>query len=76
MQAEARAKEERLRERNDQLELLKREAEMVRSNVQDSPAAKVALLPTLLLQMCLANFLSMLTSLSVRINVGNSHAGK
>ncbi|TPX32612.1 hypothetical protein SmJEL517_g04325 [Synchytrium microbalum] len=40
MQAEARNKEERLREMGDQLDLFRREAEMVKSNVQDSPAAK------------------------------------
>jgi predicted nucleic acid-binding Zn-ribbon protein len=41
LQAEARMKEERLREMRDQLADLKREAEMVKSNLQDSPQAKV-----------------------------------
>ncbi|TPX38600.1 hypothetical protein SeMB42_g06570, partial [Synchytrium endobioticum] len=40
MQAEARAKEERLREMHDQLAQLKREAEVARANIHDSPAAK------------------------------------
>ncbi|KAJ3248280.1 hypothetical protein HDU78_001286 [Chytriomyces hyalinus] len=40
LQAEARMKEERLREMNDNLEDLKREAELVKSNLQDSPQAK------------------------------------
>ncbi|KAJ3129958.1 hypothetical protein HK098_007224 [Nowakowskiella sp. JEL0407] len=40
IQAEARAKEEKLREMRDQLADLKREALMVKSNSQDSPQAK------------------------------------
>jgi chromosome segregation ATPase len=44
LQAEARSKEERLREMRDQLADLKREAEMVKSNLQDSPQAKVGIL--------------------------------
>ncbi|KAI9348775.1 hypothetical protein DFJ73DRAFT_428805 [Zopfochytrium polystomum] len=40
LQAEARSKEERLREMRDQIADLKREAEMVKSNLQDSPQAK------------------------------------
>lgn len=40
LQAEARSKEERLREMRDQLADLKREAESVKSNLQDSPQAK------------------------------------
>ncbi|KAJ1547419.1 hypothetical protein HK096_003030 [Nowakowskiella sp. JEL0078] len=40
LQAEARFKEERLREMHDQLADLKREAAMVKSNLEDSPQAK------------------------------------
>ncbi|KAI9106169.1 hypothetical protein DFS34DRAFT_49148 [Phlyctochytrium arcticum] len=40
LQAEARAKEERLREMRDQLEELKREGGIVKSNLEDSPQAK------------------------------------
>ncbi|KAJ3108269.1 hypothetical protein HDU97_001803 [Phlyctochytrium planicorne] len=41
LQAEARMKEGRLREMTDQLADLKRESEMVKANLQDSPQAKV-----------------------------------
>ncbi|KAJ3111898.1 hypothetical protein HDU96_005177 [Phlyctochytrium bullatum] len=40
LQAEARSKETRLREMKDQLADLKRESEMVKANLQDSPQAK------------------------------------
>ncbi|KAI9333330.1 hypothetical protein BDR26DRAFT_898591 [Obelidium mucronatum] len=40
LQAEARMKEDKLLEMRDQLADLKREAELVKSNVQDSPQAK------------------------------------
>ncbi|KND03009.1 uncharacterized protein SPPG_02080 [Spizellomyces punctatus DAOM BR117] len=40
LQAEARAKEEKLRGMHDQLADLRREAEIVKSNLQDSPQAK------------------------------------
>lgn len=39
--AEARTREERLRDMEDQLSRLKKEAETVKQNLQDSPQAKV-----------------------------------